>query len=1002
MRQGLMVVSRSVLLALVLLAPVFAHAAPRDAEVRAPVGALRLPFIANRGQVDGQVAYYVPGYDGTFFVTERGQLVYSLPPRLPSSSSSGWTVTETLVGGRPRPAAHEPSGVGVSYFVGHDPAGWRLNAPSYEQVGLGEVWPGVEVTLRARRRGVEKVFTVAPGASVNRIRIRVSGARAFSVSAEGALVASTGVGDITFTTPVAYQERDGARRPVRVAYRPGGREYGFTVGDYDPRWPLVIDPRLQSTYLGSSGEDAASALGIRSTTGDVYVAGWTTSTSFPGTAGGAQSTKSGGRDAFVARLNSGLTALLQATFFGGSGDDGANALAINPTTDDVYVAGWTTSTNLPGTPGGAQPTSGGNGDAFVARLNSSLTSLLQATYLGNSSTDTAAALAIHPTSGDVYVGGSRSTVPGCGGNTGFVARLNAGLTTLTQASIGNGVVRALALHPITNEILVAGSADTGFIVCSVRAFVKSLNASLTVTASHDFGSGEFGEFSSANALAIDPDTGDVYAAGAADPDSIPGTVGGAQSTCTLLCAFVVRLTSNLTSLIQATFLGNSFHSGDGANALAIDPDTGDVYVAGTTTDPAFPGRAGGLQPTLAGDRDAFIARLTNSLAALFQATYLGGNGLDIASALTIHPATGDVYVAGSTSQVIFPNFPGTAGGAQVFSGGGSDAFIALLTPTLAAVDPPVGPDLTLNKAHPGDFLKGHTAAYTITVSNVGTAATAGTVTVTDTLPAPLVATALDGPGWACTLGTLTCTRGDALGEGDTYPPITLTVTVPASAPASVINTANVSGGGDVNAANNLATDPTTLSSFFADIASDNPFSPWIDALFASGITEGCGTNPPRFCPFVPVTRGEMAVFLLRGIHGAAHVPPPPAGIFLDVSVLETPFADWIEELFNEGITTGCNLSPRLYCPIQHVTRAEMAVFILRAMHGAAFVPPPATGIFADVPLAHPLVNWIEELFNEGITAGCGTGPARYCPDDEITRAEMAVFLVRAFGLPVGP
>ena len=187
--------------------------------------------------------------------------------------------------------------------------------------------------------------------------------------------------------------------------------------------------------------------------------------------------------------------------------------------------------------------------------------------------------------------------------------------------------------------------------------------------------------------------------------------------------------------------------------------------------------------------------------------------------------------------------------------------------------------------------------------------------------------------------------------------------------------------------------------FFVDVPDDHPFSPWINALAASGITQGCGTNPPRFCPDLSVTRGEMAVFILRGIHGAAFVPPPAVGIFADV-LLDNPFAAFIEELFNEGITSGCNTSPLRYCPFQNVTRAETAVFLLRAIHGAGFVPPAPTGIFADVPLAHPLVAWIEQLFIEGITSGCGTSPARYCPDNDITRAEMAVFLVRAFGLPL--
>jgi hypothetical protein len=76
----------------------------------------------------------------------------------------------------------------------------------------------------------------------------------------------------------------------------------------------------------------------------------------------------------------------------------------------------------------------------------------------------------------------------------------------------------------------------------------------------------------------------------------------------------------------------------------------------------------------------------------------------------------------------------------------------------------------------------------------------------------------------------------------------------------------------------------------------------------------------------------------------------------------------------------------------------MAVFLLRAEHGSGFTPPPATGIFDDVPVSHWAAAWIEQLFNEEITSGCSSNPLLYCPDDTVTRAEMAVFLVRTFGL----
>jgi LPXTG-site transpeptidase (sortase) family protein len=122
-------------------------------------------------------------------------------------------------------------------------------------------------------------------------------------------------------------------------------------------------------------------------------------------------------------------------------------------------------------------------------------------------------------------------------------------------------------------------------------------------------------------------------------------------------------------------------------------------------------------------------------------------------------------------------------------------------------------DLTISKSHSGNFLLGESGdTYTITVTNSGTTATSGTVTVVDTLPTGLSATSLIGMGWSCTLGTLTCTRSDALSSAASYPPITLTVDVSLTASSSVTNSATVSGGGEANTANDTASDPTTILS----------------------------------------------------------------------------------------------------------------------------------------------------------------------------------------------
>ena len=122
------------------------------------------------------------------------------------------------------------------------------------------------------------------------------------------------------------------------------------------------------------------------------------------------------------------------------------------------------------------------------------------------------------------------------------------------------------------------------------------------------------------------------------------------------------------------------------------------------------------------------------------------------------------------------------------------------------------PNLTVTSSHTGNFNQGQTGdIYTITVSNSGGASTSGTVTMTDTLPTGLTATAIGGSGWTCTLGTLTCTRNDLLAGGSSYPVINLTVNVAANAPASITNVATVSGGGETYTADDSANDPTTVN-----------------------------------------------------------------------------------------------------------------------------------------------------------------------------------------------
>jgi hypothetical protein len=187
---------------------------------------------------------------------------------------------------------------------------------------------------------------------------------------------------------------------------------------------------------------------------------------------------------------------------------------------------------------------------------------------------------------------------------------------------------------------------------------------------------------------------------------------------------------------------------------------------------------------------------------------------------------------------------------------------------------------------------------------------------------------------------------------------------------------------------------TALPQSFTDVPTTHWAWPWIERLYAAGITTGCGAG--IYCPDQPTLRSEMAVFLLRGIYGSTYTPPPGTGlVFADVPAAHWA-VDWIEQLHTEGITNGCGGGN--YCPENSVLRSEMAVFLLRTKYGYSYTPPAATGtVFGDVPIYHWAVNWIEQLYVEGITTGCGGG--NYCPENSVTRAEMAVFLVRTFELP---
>jgi hypothetical protein len=178
---------------------------------------------------------------------------------------------------------------------------------------------------------------------------------------------------------------------------------------------------------------------------------------------------------------------------------------------------------------------------------------------------------------------------------------------------------------------------------------------------------------------------------------------------------------------------------------------------------------------------------------------------------------------------------------------------------------------------------------------------------------------------------------------------------------------------------------------FLDVPSNQQFYAFVTKLVSNAITVGVGGG--LYGVDQPTLRKQMAVFILKAKHGLCYTPPPCTGIFADVPCTSS-FAPWIEEMAAEGITGGCGSGN--FCPENPVRRDQMAVFLLKGEHGSSYLPPPCQGTFADVTCPSTFADWIEQLAAESITGGCGGG--NYCPANNSTRGQMAVFITKTFNL----
>jgi hypothetical protein len=262
---------------------------PSKEAVSAKLATLERGWVKNEGQWDERALFSAPGYFGNTWITKDGELLHVVVKqeeckdktiKAQACPSKSWVISERWVGGKVQTIkGEEELQTKVSYFVGNDPSKHRSNLPTYRYVSLGEVWSGVEVKLKATQKTVEKLFYVQPGADPSKIVVEVDGAKGLKLSKDGEIIIQTGLGELKLSKPIAWQEKDGKKLPVEVSYKLIGKNrYSFEVAKADPSLPIVIDPILQATYLGGRGDDWANALAIHPTTGEVYVAGQTRST----------------------------------------------------------------------------------------------------------------------------------------------------------------------------------------------------------------------------------------------------------------------------------------------------------------------------------------------------------------------------------------------------------------------------------------------------------------------------------------------------------------------------------------------------------------------------------------------------------------------------------------------------------------------------------------------------------------------------------------------------
>ena len=496
-----------------------------------------------------------------------------------------------------RLAGVSPTGGLSNYFIGNKSADWQTDIPHYAQIKAADVYPGIDLVFRGDQTALAYDFVVAPGADPKQIQLQFDGAAGLQVdTSTGELVVATPGGTaLRHAQPKIHQEVGGKKVSVKGGFQILKDDTAaFTLEEYDPKQPLVIDPTISFvTFLGGSNTDEANAVAVDGL-GYTYVTGQTYSGNFKAI-GGIETGKSGNSDAFVTKLGP-RGNIVFSSYLGGGDDDSGNGIAVDAS--GVYIGGQTHSDDFP-TKQPYQYQKKGDSDVFVTKLSPVGNRLVYSTYLGGNNGENGGAIAVDA-SQSAYVAGFTTSqdfpvfyeyeyFPGDGDFApvnGFVAKLSPNGVSLVYATYLGGKnidsISAIAIDSslsayVTGETL---SADFPYAGYQSMQFSGTPNAFLTKLSplgdSLIYSTSLGLETTIGTGVSVDPG-GNAYVSGiycspCADPHPSFGFVGKVSPQGKLTYLKYLSGTDGSTS----------------AFGIATDAE-GDTYVVGSTSSTTFPG-----------------------------------------------------------------------------------------------------------------------------------------------------------------------------------------------------------------------------------------------------------------------------------------------------------------------------------------------------------------------------------------------------------------------------